>query len=241
MPIDAADIARIRFVTSRYRHLQGLRHLVWIGQLLAFLWLSGHIVRPHGALDSWEEVRSLLLLITPIGLANIGDVWLQRYYSRRFGGVRNPALWRRDSVAGLLLFLGATWLDSRVVRDGGPSTTLIAVGLISLHAVISDWPWRAHYLLPTAVSVVATAMMLPLSEMSFVITLCAVCVAAWLDHRLLVRTLPPSPDACADTPVAEGPWVPPTVVRSVLGLRSSPDGNRDSPERAGCPDDFARR
>jgi hypothetical protein len=198
MQTDTADIARIRFVTSRYRHLQGLRQLMWIAGLLVHLRLFElYGIRPHGSLD-WAEFRGMCLVATPLLLAQIGDVWLRGYYSRRFGHVPDGALWRRDVMAWLGLILVGIFFDTRIFRGGGPSVLLIAIGLMSLHAAIRDWPWRRHHLLPAMVSVVATATRLPLSEASLAIMLCTTGVAAWLDHRLLVRTLPPNPDACAD-------------------------------------------
>ncbi len=186
--MDTTDFARIRFITARYADLQGLRRML----LNAFFVCL--------ALGPMPRRLGPLPLMAFWIFANVADELLKRFYTRRFGSVP-VRFWRTDKTVWLMLLMVAVFLEPK--NGGGPSTVVVAIGLASLHVVVRDWPWRGYHLLTTVVCGVLTAMRLPLSEVSFVIALSADAAAAWLDHRLLVKTLPPHLEACSDEPATQ--------------------------------------
>jgi hypothetical protein len=113
----------------------------------------------------------------------------------------------------LLLFAGIC-LELNAPRDGVPSFVLLAAALIGLHITVRDWPFRKHYLpvalgcaLAAGLRAVIPAMQgdaLPdIGRTSISLALALFMVPAYLDHRLLVRTLPPNPDTAHEAAEAE--------------------------------------
>ena len=202
--MDAADLARVSFVTSRYRELQGLRHLAVVPTVVMVVWLHPFLLllRYMGPV---EAVVGLLLTIAPAVVASAAHPFFNRYYARRFGHVATSALTRRDTIARAALVAGALIIDSWGAGNPHWTATLIAIALVCLHVAVRDWPWRASYISITAICVgvawiggppvrsggdPSVFLRLPLT-----IGLGAYAVAAYLDHRLLVKFLPPNPDA----------------------------------------------
>ena len=202
--MDAADLARIRFVTSRYRELQGLRHLAVIPAVLLVFWLYPNL-SPLRDMGPVEAVVGLLLSIAPVVAGSAAQPFFDRYYARRFGHVATSALTRRDTLARTALIVGGLTIDSWGAGNPRCTATLVAVALVSLHIVVRDWPWRASYIASVVVCLGMVwidgapvssgdhpilVMRLPLT-----IAIGTYVVAAYLDHRLLANALPPNPEA----------------------------------------------
>ena len=147
--MDAHDLARIRFVTSRYHELQGLRQLVI---LPACLMRSGRgpicgIAARHGSVGSRGGVRPLSRAVaasSPRPTTCSTATTAQRFGSVATGPSCRSATW---SVRG-----GAArrWLwpsICRVLASGQAAARCSsALALIALHIVVRDWPWRAYHL-----------------------------------------------------------------------------------------------
>jgi hypothetical protein len=201
-----ADLDRIRFVTLRFRALQGLRSLVVIPAVLTAFWLQPYLgllryAGPEGA------ILGLLGTLAPFLVVVAVRPLLDRYYSRRFGMVDTDlgGEWPANLPDGVLLAVGflvdVTWLKAH-----SPSALLIAGTFISLRVTIRDWPWRGYYLAPAVVCAIGAwlaaidpalraggvpgALRIPLT-----ILLVPHLLTAVLDHRLLTHTLPHNPDA----------------------------------------------
>lgn len=207
--MDGFELARIRFVTSRHRELQGLRQVVIVLACLFSFWSRPYVegLRYFGR---FEAVVGLFLSVLPLLVTLAARPWLDGYYGRRFGSVAGSASpWSRDSIGwGLLLVAGAS-ADIATYRQGPPIAFLIAGALVALHVVVRDWPMRRHHLLTAGLC--ASGAWLFASRAGWQITsldalvrgpfsvmILAHMVGACFDHRLLVRTLPFNPDVRDD-------------------------------------------
>jgi hypothetical protein len=206
--LDASDLARIRFVTSRYRQLQGLRQLAIVPPCLLLLWFQPY-VRLLRYLGPWEAMAGLILSVVPMLMIAGAHPLLDRYYTRKFGAVAPDAVARRDSVLQGVLLSAGILIDGFVLAgQRGPSATVLALGILSLHIGVRDWPWRAHHLIVTMVCAWSTWVTIgaPASphelpawlRNALTTVLCVWAVAACLDHRLLARAMPPHPESRAD-------------------------------------------
>ena len=210
--MDEAELARIRFVTSRYRDLQGLRQVAIVPLCLMLFWLQPYLrlLRYQGPV---EAIAGLILSVLPCLLIAAVHPLLDRYYARRFGSVAASEFWQWDTVGPAVLLIGGVLADAFVVGHRGPSATVVALGMLSLHTVVRDWPWRAHHLLVTFACVAGTwmGMVLPIPpgdvaageltaflRITLTSVLFAYGAAGYLDHRLLVRTMPVHPEASAE-------------------------------------------
>ena len=201
--MDPDEVDRIRFVTRRYQDLQGLRQLVILPACLLAFWSQPYVklLRYDGPVAAGV---GLLASLVPLLIVVWTRPLLDRYYRRRFGCVAadRQQRWLDVGPAAALLVTGL-WIDMSRLGTSAPSAVLIAGTLLGLHVTIRDWPWRAHHLIPAigcAIGASATAMVPAmrvdnLQEMlrsPFTILMVSNIVAAYLDHRLLVRTLPPN-------------------------------------------------
>lgn len=207
--VDAQDLARIRFVTSRYQELQGLRQLVVIPCCLAAFWSRPLIESLHDT-SPVHALAGFVLSLAPWLLVLAARPIFTRYYSARFGSVApSVLLWSPDMIGWTVLIFGGFAIDMSTFGAAKPSAILVAGSLIALHVVWRDWPWRGYYM--AAAIVCATAAWLTavspafrvdnldaLLRIPFSIFMGAHAVTAWLDHRLLLRTLPRNPEAQAD-------------------------------------------
>jgi hypothetical protein len=199
--MDDAELARIKFVTARYRDLQGLRHLAIVPLCLLLFWLQPYL-KLLRYMGPWEAMAGLLLSVSPCLLIYPAHHLLDLYYARRFGTVGSSVLARWDAVAQAVLVVAGVMVDSW--GNSGVSATLIAIALVSLQIAFRDWPWRLHHLIVTVLCIAAAVtfdfraarasdpaafLRIPLT-----IGLCAYSLAAYLDHRLLANVMLRNPD-----------------------------------------------
>ena len=199
--MDDAELARIRFVTARFRDLQGLRHLAIVPLCLLLFWLQPYL-KLLRYMGPWEAMAGLVLSVSPCLLIYPAHHLLDRYYARRFGTVGRSVLARRDTVAQAVVVVAGVMIDSW--GSSGVSATLIASALVSLQIALRDRPWRLHHLIVTVICIAAAVtfdlraarandpaafLRIPLT-----IGLCAYSLAAYLDHRLLANVMPRDPD-----------------------------------------------
>src|SRR5688572_3874093 len=123
--MDGADLARIRFVTSRYRELQGLRELVVVPACLTLLWTQPYL-RLLRYMGPWQAAAGLVLSIAPWVFIPAAHHLFDRYYGRRFGHVATSELSQRDTVVRSIVLIAGLVLDAWVLSRGYPSATLTA-------------------------------------------------------------------------------------------------------------------
>jgi hypothetical protein len=191
------DLDRIRYVTTHYRDLQGLRLLPYGAALL--VWALG--------LGVWPSVP----WVSPLALwLALGLFWLiSRYYTRTFGRVQPVQAISRAGLAVLALLLVAMLALPLAARAhvhmplglllGGGSLLCAAAGVSGLWRA-GGLRLRAHWII-LALLLAATSVLVMLPLFRHRNTLLAVSLGAWglaaiiggvLDHRLLRRTLPPA-------------------------------------------------
>jgi hypothetical protein len=206
--VEPADLARIRFVTSRYGELQGLRHLVTAGVCVIAFWSQPYI-RLLRYLGPVEAMVGLVASILPLTVILWARPLFDRYYARRFGSVGGAGRPSIDAIGWLVLIFAAFFVDARTLGTAKPSAILIAGALIALHIVMRDWPWRRHHLITLILCVVGVLMtaafpafrgddLRDLAQKPLTLLICAQIVGTYLDHRLLVHTLGSNRHAAAD-------------------------------------------
>jgi hypothetical protein len=188
------DFHRLRFVTERYHHLQGLR-LVPLGFpfLIAAAWrdrqLSWLPVTGDRAPEYW--FLGLVAIAVAISIA-LGHY----YYTRRFGAVH-----QQESLRGqiLLVLLYALFIASLFVQNAFPLpislpiiTVAIAVGFLG----VTGGHVRTHYIAVAAVALLFGSLGSLLPEHARVVLLddligISLIVIGLGDHFLLRRTLEP--------------------------------------------------
>jgi hypothetical protein len=197
--MDAADLARIRFVTSRYGELQGLRQLVVLGACLIAFW-SRPYVRLLRYLGPVEAMVGLVASLLPFVIVLSARPFLDRYYARRFGSVGGGGRPSIDAIGWVVLIFVAFSVDARTLGAAKPSAILIAGALIALHIVMRDWPWRRHHVITLILCAVGAWMtaafpalrgddLRDLVQKPLTMLICAQIVGTYLDHRLLVQSL----------------------------------------------------
>ena len=197
------DPSLLRLLTRRFRELQGLRHVVVLITVLAMIWSQPYLklLRYAGPV---QAAVGLIVSVLPCLFVVGATRWFDDRYRRQFGRVDARAA-NLEEVTRLVLIGGALWIDF-VRTTARPSAVLIAGAVLALHVVVRDWPWRAHHLI-AAVScalgawVTATVPARAIAgrpevlQIALTIVLLSGLVPAWLDHRLLVRTLQTAPSA----------------------------------------------
>ena len=207
--MDAADLARIRFVTSRFTELQGLRQLVILPCCLIAFWSRPLIESLHDTSVTFA-VASFVSSVLPWLLVLLARPVLNRYYRARFGSVASGgSLWSADMIGWTVLLFAGFGIDSSSLGAGRPSAVLVAGVLVALHVVWRDWPWRTYHLagaigcgvgawLTAASPAFRVDNLDEILRIPFTILLSAHAVAAWFDHRLLLQTLAPHVEASAE-------------------------------------------
>lgn len=206
------NLKEIRFVSTNYSNLQGLRP-VPMGLYLIVVCFWANMVK--------YPVRGAAYLVPALGgiVAILLMMWLDRYYLRTFGRVQRTAESRRlewliGAVFGVLA-VAAFWLDN--TRDLPVSLVglTFAVGLLADYIRIT-WLVKGRYLLyyPLGALLMAGVSILPLlgaQNWWQVIGLCTqmigiamliglfVCIAGVWGHVYLVRTLNPRGDQNVNT------------------------------------------
>lgn len=196
VPHDLERLERVRKVTANYRDYQGLHQLPVALFGLILIFSRGGNLEPL-----------FIGLLVFFGL----NALVRRYYRRRFGHVQALSSPGRTAayvlVPGSLIVLvvAAGALSASMGWGDGPlgSAGLVFTVLFVMLAY-PHWRMRAHYL--AAAAVVGLASLLPLGMLmpsgvhplsfaateSLLVTFAAVlCIGGLLDHRTLVRTLPP--------------------------------------------------
>jgi hypothetical protein len=212
--MDEAGLARIRFVTSRYHDLQGLRGLAIFAACLCAFWARPYLelLRDSGTVAA---AAGFFLSFAPWVMVLFMRPFLDHYYSERFGTVAaGLRQWSFDKIGWALLLAAALWIDMRTLGLARPSAVLVAGSLIAIHIVWRDWPWRPAYLAVAVVCAVGAWLTAvspafrignldDLLRISLTTMIGAHAAAGLLDHRLLLRALPRNQHAQADEPVIE--------------------------------------
>jgi hypothetical protein len=212
--MDAVDLARIRFVTSRYHDLQGLRGLAILAACLSAFWARPYLelLRDSGTADA---ALGFFLSFAPWIFVLAIRPFLDHYYRERFGSVAAGfRQWSPDKIGWAVLIAAGLWIDMRTLGSAKPSAILVVGALIAIHIVWRDWPWRPVYVVTAIVCAVAAWLTAvspalridnldDLLRVSFTIMIAAHTAAGVFDHRLLLRALPRNRDAQADEPIAE--------------------------------------
>lgn len=212
--MDAADLGRIRLVTSRYQEMQGLRQLMLLPCCLTAFWSRPYIESLHDA-GTLQAVAGFFLQVAPWLVVLAARPFLDRYYKARFGSVSTGlSRWSVEMLGWAVLILAGFVIDMSTRGQAKPSALLVAGTLIALHVAWRDWPWRG-YSLAAALACAVGAWLTAASPMFRVddldallrvpltIFMCAHTVTAWFDHRLLLRTLPPNPEASTELLTAD--------------------------------------
>ena len=212
-PVDSRqppDPALIHLITGRYYEMRGLNTVadavmpIHLGLVLAFF--------HAGASESlWLLV---VMLIVPMAY------WLWARYTwvrRRIDGFYAERCGRVTAVIGIEykdFFTQGPMYVPILKQLGAPnwSLALVALAILSIHPlwiVRRDWPYRAHWLLPAVVGIVASMMLAGVRTKEDAFTWqafvflgggMAMAIAGMLDHRLLVRTLRPATPHLAPEP-----------------------------------------
>ena len=189
------DLAVIRFVTTRYRDLQGLR-TVLDGVTMASFWT---ILRwaPADRSPVTFFVASLLWA----GLSMWGGARVRRYYAGRFGRA-TPAGGDRfdESVHALAHDPYRVMLASTAISLGGQFALLLPVlTATTAWKVWRDRPYRSHWLVPVAVGAGFSLAFFELRTAAqfrdwqswlMVTGGMSLMIAGAMDHRLLMTTMP---------------------------------------------------
>jgi hypothetical protein len=137
------DLQRLRFVTERYPHLQGLR-LIPLGLpfLVSAAWRDGQLAWVPGTHGPGAGFWFFGLMIAALSLS----VALGRYYRRRFGSVQ-PARQATGALLGLLflaLFFGSLWTQDLL----SPKLSLpaIVIGTALGYVGVAGGQLRTHYI-----------------------------------------------------------------------------------------------
>ena len=190
------DLARIRFVTLRYRGLRGLQAFVWGICMAGYLLVVGFTAgEARSAQDGLDSLLFLLMVCLPAGFA---QSYLAHYYKTRYGRVGE------DDDAGpgpeAVLPIAAAFTVVMVLLEEYASPLFLVAGWGSVHLwiVIRDFPFRLHHLIGVLGAVVVVAAGWNAASLSARAEILAVllfslgfAVVGLLDHLLLVRTLGP--------------------------------------------------
>jgi hypothetical protein len=151
-------LQRLRYVTERYEHLQGLR-LVPLGLpfLLSAAWRGGHLTSLPGTSGMGPRVWFAALVALAVALSLLVKV----YYERRFGDVQSTV--RLEAPLAAFVFSALFILAASLQRETHPALSIpaviVALGLGYLGIV--GGLLRPHYVV-MAISVAAFAVLGPL-------------------------------------------------------------------------------
>lgn len=149
------SLRRLRFVTERYPHLQGLR-LVPLGVpfLVSAAWRSGSFADVPAFLGIPPRYLFLALFATALAMSGLAG----RYYRRQFGTVQPQGGVRR--AAGVLVFLAAfvaaVWAQDVFALVVALPAVLVAVALAWLG--FAGGHVRVHYLVLAALCLVFASL-----------------------------------------------------------------------------------
>lgn len=190
------DLARIRFVTLRYRGLRGLQASVWGICMAVYLgfaaFTAGEAASAHDAFDS---LLFVLMVCLPAGFALS---YLAHYYKTRYGRVGEDDDAGPGPEAMLLLAVGFAVVMVLLEEYASPLLIVAGWGGFHLWIVVRDFPFRLHHLIGVLGAVVVVAAGWNAASLSARAEILAVlsyslcfAVVGLLDHLLLVRTLSP--------------------------------------------------
>lgn len=190
------DLERLRFVTERYPHLQGLR-LVPLGVvfLLSAAWRDGQLQRMSDVAGHAAGFWFMGLLIAALTISSV----LGRYYQRHFGTVQ-PQHRAKDPLLFILfvaLFAAAVWVQDNLRSH--LSLPLVVIGTLLAYLGLAGGQRRGHYLALAAGCLVFANLAdfgVPVHARSVLLDdLIGVglIVIGLGDHLLLRRTLEPVP------------------------------------------------
>jgi hypothetical protein len=188
------SLHRLRYVTARYHHLQGLRLIpLALLFLISAAWRDGLLRWVPGTAGEGARVWFLGLGVTALALS----IAAGRYYRRRFGNVQPAAPFAGAfsfSVFAALLVLAFTYPDSADSLIPVPTLILaIAIG----YAGLSGGRIRPHYLavaLLVAIFACLGVFSVPFHTRDVLLdqlTGVSLIVIGVGDHLLLRRTLVP--------------------------------------------------
>jgi hypothetical protein len=137
------DFQRLRFVTERYPHLQGLR-LVPLGFvfLVSAAWRDGQLSWLADTAGHAAGFWFMGLLIVALAISSV----LGRYYRRHFGTVqperraKGPLLF----ILFVALFAAAAWAQDSLRTH--LSLPLVVIGMLLAHLGLAGGQRRSHYL-----------------------------------------------------------------------------------------------
>lgn len=188
------SLRRLRFVTERYPHLQGLR-LVPLGFpfLISGAWRSGSLAGIPEITGIAPRYLFLLLLIAAMVVSALAG----RYYRRQFGTVQPQGGVRRATgvVVFLAAFVAAGWAQDAFALVVALPAALVAVALAWLG--FAGGHVRMHYLALAALCLVFAslgALGIPIDTRDALLDNLiglGLIVIGLGDHLLLRRTLEP--------------------------------------------------
>jgi MFS family permease len=209
------DLERVRYVTTRYEQMQGLRRVPLGLFLLAtagFQW-TVLAVTPTGGIDDRYGKLAVGLIVNVLyfsclllaAIALVLYYVIGEHYERKFGRVeRRPVGWRRMAVGigtifmvVVAVFVVELWLEPPVRLD------LLVMGGVLLFFRRKSWRFAAHYLVMGVL--IACCGLLPLfgivsadprEELYLTPLLLGMylLVGGIFDHLLLVRTMKSLPE-----------------------------------------------
>lgn len=192
------DIPRLRYVTSRYPQLQGLRLVPLATVFLASAaWRLGLIPLPGDARRLVPEFWFMVGLTVAVGISFV----LRRWYTRRLGSIGQYGT--RSALLPLLATAvaagDALWLQ--VTQHWRVSLPALTVALALLAVGALHYQFRRHYIAAALVLMVFSVLPLggwggnALNVALDVAIGLSLLIAALGDHLLLVRTLRPPQEA----------------------------------------------
>lgn len=189
------DLAMIRFVTTRYRDLQGLRTVLH-GACIVSVWAILRWAPPDRRPGTFFVAALLWASLSMWGGARV-----RRYYAGRFGRATPPGGDRfDDTVYALAHEPYIMLLVSTAISLGGQFALLLPVLTVTTAwKVWRDWPYRTHWLVPVVVGAAFSLAFFQLRTAAqfrdwqwqlMVTGSLSLMIAGALDHRLLMTTMP---------------------------------------------------
>jgi hypothetical protein len=190
------DLARIRFVTARYRGLRGLHAFVWGICMAGYLGFTGFTAGE--ATSTQDALDSLLFLLMVCLPSAFVQPYLAHYYKTRFGRVGEDDDTGAGPEAVLLIAVAFTVVMVLLEEYASPLLIFAVWGGVHLRIVIRDFPFRLHHLIGAIGAAVVVAAGWNAASLSARAEILAVlsfslgfALLGLLDHLLLVRTLGP--------------------------------------------------
>jgi len=189
------SLALIRFVTGRYRDLQGLR-TVLDGAILASVWTILRWAPPDQRPGTFFCAALLWASLSMWGGGRV-----RRYYAGRFGRA-TPAGGDRfdESVSGIAHAPYQLLVASTAISLGGQFELLLPIlTATTAWQVWRDRPYRTHWLVPVAVGAAFSLAFFELRTAAqfrewqwwlMVAGGVSLMIAGVMDHRLLMTTMP---------------------------------------------------